>query len=202
MLFPSAASAVVTLCLAVFPACAGTSQTPSDAVTPDAVTPDAATSGTATPDTAAVVTLELTGCLSPCLSYTVQAYADGRVAFEGGERAARPGAAEWRVAPAVVAELVAAAEAAGHARATEAMAGANCATDQQALITTVRTAARTTQVWHRCSGFPGEAALLSFYAKIDCALGTAPYVGTARAGVVCAGVSFRTIGATPSPPAA
>ena len=126
-----------------------------------------------------VVTLERTGCLGTCQAYTVSATAAGRVVFEGRAHVARVGTAEWRVAPSVVAGLVAAAEAAGHARAgARGFHWGTCATDHPSAVTTVRTAAGTTRVWHNlgCSGFAGEAALLAFESEIDRALGTAPYV--------------------------
>ena len=157
-------AALAATCLAVFSACA------VPAAAPPALPAASGEAG---------VTLERTQCYGTCPAYTVAAFADGRVMFEGREHTARPGAAEWRVAPAVVAGLVAAAERAGHARASEALAGAVCATDNPAAITTVRTDAGTTQVAHDlgCRGFAGEAALVAFEVEIDRALGTAASVG-------------------------
>jgi biotin carboxylase len=142
--------------------------------------PNAATGASAV-GTEPVVTLERTVCYGTCPAYTVAAYADGRVVFDGRDHVARVGVAERHVDPAVVAALVARAEAAGHAGFTEALAEPNvmCATDNPAAITTVRTAARTTHVAHDlgCRGFAGEAALRAFEDEVDRALGTAEWVG-------------------------
>ena len=136
---------------------------------------DAASTG------AAAVVLERTLCYGTCPAYTVSAYADGRVVFEGREHVARVGTARWAVPPAVVAGLGAAAAEAGYASFPAALAEVSgaCATDHPSAVTTVRTAAGTTRVAHDlgCRGFAGEAALVAFEAEVDRALGTAAYVG-------------------------
>ncbi len=141
-----------------------------------AALPDAASTGVA------AIVLERTLCYGTCPAYTVSAYADGRVVFEGREHVARVGTARWTVSPAAVAGLVAAAAEAGHAGLPEELTGDACprsATDNPAVITTVRTAGRTQRVAHDlgCRGFAGEAALVAFEAEVDRALGTAAYVG-------------------------
>ncbi|HEX8385044.1 MAG TPA: DUF6438 domain-containing protein, partial [Rubricoccaceae bacterium] len=138
------------------------------------VTPSAAAGG------APAVVLERTACYGTCPVYTVSAYADGRVVFEGREHVAHVGTTEGRVVPAVVSRLVAEAEAAGLARFPAALAAASgtCATDHPSVLTTVRTPAGTTRVEHDrgCRGFEGEAALVAFEDEVDRALGTAVWV--------------------------
>ena len=135
-------------------------------------------------DGPAVVTLERTACYGPCPVYTVSATAGGRVVFEGRAHVARVGTAVARVAPAVVAGLVARAEAADHAGYPDALTQGSGAcervsTDGPTATTTVRTAGGVSRVEHYsgCNGFTGEAALAAFEAEVDRALGTAAWVG-------------------------
>lgn len=131
-----------------------------------------------------VVMLERTVCYGTCPAYTVSATADGRVVFEGREHVARAGRHEARVAPAVVAGLVARAAAIGHAGYPASLTGTDvCDTllsDNPAAITTVRSAAGTSVVARDggCMGFRGQAELTAFEDAIDTALGTAAFLGT------------------------
>ena len=143
--------------------------------------PDAAAA--VPPDSAAVV-LERTACYGRCPVYTVSAFADGRIAFEGRAHVARVGTAARRVDPGVVAGLVARAEAIDHAGYPDALTWGSPActtmrTDGPTATTTVRTAGGTSRVEHygNCGGFAGKAALTAFEDEVDRALGTAPYVG-------------------------
>jgi hypothetical protein len=127
--------------------------------------------------------MDRTVCYGTCPAYTVTAHADGRVVFEGREHVARVGAAKWRVTPAVVAGLVAAAERAGHAGFPDDLSGPDAcpqeATDGATTTTTVRTAAATKRVAHYsgCHGFAGRETLRAFEDEVDRALGTTAYVG-------------------------
>ncbi|HEX9951997.1 MAG TPA: DUF6438 domain-containing protein [Rubricoccaceae bacterium] len=141
-------------------------------------------SGPVPADGPTVVTLERTACFGWCPVYTVTAFADGRVAFEGREHVATVGAAEGRVDPAVVAGLVAQAEAADHAGYPDALTRGSDAcervsTDGPTATTTVRTASGVSRVEHYggCRGFAGEVALTAFEAEVDRALETAAWVG-------------------------
>lgn len=136
------------------------------------------------PDASApAIVLERTPCRGFCPAYTVAAYADGRVVWTGSDHVKTQGAAEWRVAPAVVAGLVRQAKAADHASFPEMLTGPETcpqfATDLPGAVTTVRMASGSHEVTHNrgCRGFRGEAALTAFEQAIDRDLGTAARVG-------------------------
>jgi glucose/arabinose dehydrogenase len=146
--------------------------------------PSGASTGAMAPDGPAVVTLERTACYGRCPAYTVSAFADGRVVFEGLGHVATMGTAVRRVDPAVVAGLVSRAAEVGHAAYPDALTWGNDAcerisTDGPTATTTVRTAAGTSRVEHYggCRGFKGEGALTAFETEVDRALGTADWVG-------------------------
>ncbi len=132
---------------------------------------------------APVVSLQRTACYGRCPEYTLAAYLDGRVVWTGRRNVTLVGTAERQVAPALVAELVAAAEAAGHASLPEMLAGGDVcsqfASDMPGAVTTVRTTSGVHTVTHNrgCTGFRGEAALTAFETMIDRALGTSAWDG-------------------------
>ncbi len=148
------------------------------------VRPVAAPASAATPAEGPAVMLERTVCFGTCPDYTVAAYADGRVVFDGRQFVARTGRAEWRVAPSVVAGLVAEAVRIGHARYPESLSGPGVcpqeATDNPTAMTTVQAASGRSHVVHYrgCQGFRGKAELLAFEDAIDRDLGTSAYVRT------------------------
>ncbi len=141
------------------------------------------TRGSGAAAAAPVIVLERTPCYGRCPVYSLAAYADGRVVWTGTQHVATLGTAERQVPPALVAELVAAAEAAGHAGLPEVLASGDVCeqfrTDNPGARTTVRTAAGTHSVLHNygCRGFRGEAALTAFETAIDRALGTSAWGG-------------------------
>lgn len=129
------------------------------------------------------VVLHRTVCFGRCPSYAVSAYADGRVVYHGDRFVETTGTVERRVAPAVVAGLVASALEMEYetlpARLDNEQACPQIVTDAPTMTTTVRTTAWTWSVVHDggCAGFARLAELTTFEREIDMALGTPALIG-------------------------
>lgn len=163
------------LLLAGIAACTRPADVPADASAP--VAGDSAAVPASGPEP--VVVLDRSACDGYCPVYTVSAYADGRVLFEGGTFVATM-RGEGHVSPETVAALVAQAAALGHAGLPESIVGSglcpNPPTDMPSATTTVRSAAGTSRVdlYGGCHGFDD---LEAFENAIDRALGTEAWVG-------------------------
>ena len=166
--------------LALLGAC--TPPGPSADAPPPSATPSGVPEPAAGPEPAVV--LQRTVCFGTCPAYTVSAYADGRIVYQGDQFVETTGTAEGHVDPSVVAGLVVSAVALGYtalpARLDSQESCPQFATDNPSANTTVRTSDWTRSVdhYHGCRGFKNEKALTAFEDEIDRALGTAAWVGT------------------------
>ena len=130
-----------------------------------------------------VVVLERSGCEGVCPVYTVSAWTDGRVVFEGDAFVAAT-RADGQVPPDTVAALVRQAAALGHARLPEPIPCARVVDSPTAYLvldlpsatTTVRSAAGLSSV-SLYGGCGGHDDLEAFEVAIDRALGTEAWVG-------------------------
>lgn len=148
-----------------------------------AAAPRAGAQGAAAPPADTVITLERGGCERRCAVYAVTIRADGSVAYDGRHYVRATGRKRSRIAPAAVAELVAAFAAAGFYDLQDQygmQGGKECTElrrDGPVARTSIQAAGRTKTVVHdhRCVGSFSEP-LKRLETAIDRAANTAQWI--------------------------